>query len=275
MTARTNGLLPRPPRDTGPIELRDFGPTGRRLGTEADCYDGSPWELHRGELIEQMGSKDIHGIVMALIAALFRTHAREGLTVMTDVYCDLSDPAGPSLRAPDVVLVGDLSSPRNDAYRGTPVLAVEIRGTQSRRYLEEKVKLYLEHEWPWVWIAHAERRELEVVRPGTASITYRPGAEVPLLPELGKHGLGAVPVAALFEERDASRFTDEWVEARTQARTQARAILAVLSARGLAVPEAVRARVLACEQPAALERWLTSAATAASAEAFAAAVDRG
>ena len=168
-------------------------------------------------------------------------------------------------------MVGDLSSPRNDAYRGTPLLAVEIRGTQSRRYLEEKVKLYLEHEWPWVWIAHAERRELEVVRPGTASITYRPGAEVPLLPELGKHGLGAVPVAALFEERDAARFTDEWVEARTQAR----AILAVLSARGLAVPEAVQARVLACDEPAALERWLVSAATAASGAVFAAAVDRG
>lgn len=271
MTARTNGLPTRPPRNTGPIELRDFGPTGRRLGTPDDCYDGSPWELHRGELIEQMGSKDIHGIVMALLAALFRTHAREGFTVMTDVYCDLSDPGGPSLRAPDVVVVGDLSSPRNDAYRGTPLLAVEIRGTQSRRYLEEKVKLYLEHEWPWVWIAHAERRELEVVRPGTASITYRPGAEVPLLPELGKHGLGAVPVAALFEERDAARFTDEWVEARTQAR----AILAVLSARGLAVPEAVQARVLACDEPAALERWLVSAATAASGAVFAAAVDRG
>ncbi|MGK4002643.1 Uma2 family endonuclease [Sorangium sp. So ce1036] len=261
----------RPPRNTGPIELRDFGPTGRRLGTAADCYDGSPWELHRGELVEQMGSRDIHGIVMALVAALFRTHAREGLTVMTDVYCDLSDQAGPSLRAPDVVVVGDLAAPRNDAYRGTPVLAVEIRGTQSKRYLEEKVKLYLEHDWPWVWIAHAERRELEVVRPGSASITYRPGAEVPLLPELGKHGLGAVPVAALFEERDASRFTDEWVAARTQAR----AILAVLAARGLAVPGAVEARVLACEAPAALERWLAAAATAASGEAFADVVGRG
>ncbi|AUX46141.1 hypothetical protein SOCE26_076460 [Sorangium cellulosum] len=266
-----NALPNRPPRNTGAIELRDFGPTGRRLGTADDCYDGSPWELHRGELVEQMGSKDIHGIVMAILAALFRTHGREGLTVMTDVYCDLSDPAGPSLRAPDVVLVGDLASPRNDAYRGTPVLAVEIRGTQSKRYLEEKVKLYLEHDWPWVWIAHAERRELEVLRPGTAPVTYRPGAEVPLLPELGKHGLGAVPVAALFEERDASRFTDEWV----QARTQARAVLAVLSARGLVIPEVVRARVLACEAPAALERWLASAATAASADVFAAAVDRG
>jgi hypothetical protein len=265
----------RPPRDTGPIELRDFGPTGRRLGTAADCYDGSPWELHRGELVEQMGSKDIHGIVMAIIAALFRTHAREGLTVMTDVYCDLGDQKGPSLRAPDVVIVRDLVSPRNDAYRGTPVLAVEIRGTQSKRYLEEKVGLYLEHDWPWVWIAHVERRELELLRPGTASITYRPGTEVPLLPELDKHGLGRVPTAALFEQREASRFTDEWVRARAQARAQARAVVSVLEARGLAVPEAVRARLLACEDPAALERWLVAAATATRGEAFVEAVERG
>src|ERR1700730_1296675 len=100
----------RPPRDTGLMEIRDFGPTGRRLGTAADCYDGSPWELHRGELWEQMGRQDIHGIVMALLAALFRTHARPGVTVMTDVYCDLSDTSAASLHAPDVVLVGDLST---------------------------------------------------------------------------------------------------------------------------------------------------------------------
>jgi hypothetical protein len=87
---------PSPPRNTGPIELRDFGPMDRRLGTDADCYDGSPWELHRGELVEQIGGKDIHGIAMVLLAALFRTHARDGLTVMIDVYCALTDAEGPA-----------------------------------------------------------------------------------------------------------------------------------------------------------------------------------
>ena len=266
--------LTRPPRNTGPIELRDFGPMGRRLGTEADCHDGSPWELHRGELVEQMGSKDIHGIVMALLAALFRTHARDGLTVMTDVYCDLSDAHGPSLRAPDVVLVRDLPSPRNDVYRGEPVLAVEIRGTQSKRYLEEKVKLYLEHDWPWVWIAHAERHEVQVMRAGTASVTYRPGTSVPLVPELDKYGLGAVPVTAFFDDREASRFIDEWVRAEGvasgEASGRAQAILGVLAARGLAVPDLVRARVSAARDVATLDRWLALAATAGSGEAFAA-----
>ncbi|MFS8065432.1 MAG: Uma2 family endonuclease [Byssovorax sp.] len=267
----------RPPRDTGPLELRDFGPMGRRLGTPEDCYDGSPWELHRGELVEQMGSKDIHGITMALFAALFRTHARDGLTVMTDVYCDLSDAAGPSLRAPDVVLVRDLSIPRNEAYHGTPILAVEVRGTQSKRYLEEKVKLYVEHDWPTVWIAHAERREVEVVTPGMASVTYRLGTEVPFPAELDKYGLRAVPVAAFFDDRETSRFNDGWVgargEARGEAKGRAQAILDVLDARKIGVAPQVSARIAACTELALLERWLVHAATCADAAEFARAID--
>jgi Uma2 family endonuclease len=255
----------RPPRDVGPIELRDFGPSGRRLGTPADCYDGSPWELHRGELVEQMGSKDIHGILMALLAALFRTHARRGLTVMTDVYCDLSDAEGPSLRAPDVVLVSDLATPRNEAYTGTPVLAVEVRGTQSKRYLEEKVQLYLEHDWPSTWIVHAERQEVEVLQPQTGSVVYRVGTDVPLVPELDKYGLRALPVTALFDEREGARFNDEWVGARGRAQ----AIVEVLLARGLDVPHGARASLLGCGDLATLERWLVLAATAPTAEAFA------
>jgi Uma2 family endonuclease len=262
----------RPPRDTGPIELRDFAPSGRRLGTPADCYDGSPWELHRGELVEQRGSKDVHGILMALIAALFRTHARPGLTVMNDVYCDLSDTEGSSLRAPDVVLVGGLLAPKNEAYVGTPILAVEVRGTQSKRYLEEKVRLYLEHDWPSVWIVHAERQEVEVLRPAAGSVVYRRGTEVPLLPELDKHGLTAVPVTALFDESAASSINDEWVQARERERERrrerARALLDVLRARELVVPDEVRERILACSDLAALERWFMLAVTAPSIDIF-------
>lgn len=241
---------------------------GRRLGTPKDCYDGSPWELHRGELVEQMGSLDIHGITMALFAALFRTHARDGLTVMTDVYCDLSDAAGSSLRAPDVALVRDLSTPRNEAYRGTPILAVEVRGTQSKRYLEEKVKLYLEHDWPAVWIAHAERREVEVVTPGVASVTYRLGTEVPFPADLGKYGLGAVPVAAFYDERETSRFNDGWVKATGRAQ----AVLDVLDARKIVVSDSLRARIAESSDPTLIDRWLVHAATCADAAAFAKAI---
>ncbi len=244
--------------------MRDFGPTGRRLGTRADCYEGSPWELHRGELWEQMGSKDIHGMIMALLAALFRTHARPGTMVMTDVYCDLHDDEADSLRAPDVVLVSDLEKPKDAFYVGKPVLAVEVRATQSKRHLEEKVKLYLEHGWPCTWIAHVERSELEVVMPGVAPVTYRMGAEVPLVPELDKHGLTAIPVEAIFNDQKSSPFNDEWVARRERSRS----VLAVLRARGLGPSPEVEARVLGERDLAALERWLILAATAPSIEAF-------
>ena len=49
-----------------------------------------------------------------------------------------------------LVIVGDFTSPRNEAYRGTPVLAVEVRGDAIKRYLADKVQLDLEHDWTWV-----------------------------------------------------------------------------------------------------------------------------
>ena len=259
----------RPPRDTGPLEVRDYGPNGRKLGTFADCYDGSPWELHRGELVEQIGNKEVHGILMALIAALFRTHARSGLTVMTDVYCDLSDAEGASLRAPDVALVSGLTKPKDDFFRGTPIVAVEIRGTQSKKYLDEKVKLYLEHDWPCTWIVHANREEVEIVTPGNAPVVYRPGSEVPLVTELSKYGLEAVPTAALFDEEALSRYSDGWANMKGEARGRAAAVLDVLAARGLPVAPEVRQRIAACTDAAVIARCLALAATAADGAAFA------
>jgi hypothetical protein len=163
------------------------------------------------------------------------------------------------------VLVGDLEKPRDDFYRGTPLLAVEVCGTQSKRYLEEKVKLYLEHDWPCTWIVHAERHEVEVLRPGVASVVYtRAGAAVPLPPELDQHGLAALPVPAFFDDSEARRFNDAWVEARAEAN----AVLTVLAARGLRVSDEARARVLGARDLATLRRWLVLATTAASSEGF-------
>ncbi|MEP7123020.1 MAG: Uma2 family endonuclease, partial [Byssovorax sp.] len=138
----------------------------------------------------------------------------------------------------------------------------------SKRYLEEKVKLYLEHDWPTVWIAHAERREVEVVTSGVASVTYPLGTEVPFPADLDKYHLKAVPVAAFFDEREISRFNDGWVKATGRAQ----AILDVLDARNIAVPGSLRARVANCSDPALIDRWLAQAATCADAVAFAKAI---
>jgi len=170
----------------------------------------------------------------------------------------------PSLRAPDVVVVSDLEEPKDDVYRGKPVLAVEVRGTQSKRYVEEKVRLYVEHDWPLVWIAHPVRQEVEVFSQAGSSVVYRLGASLPLPAILDKHGLEAIPVAAVFSESESSRYTDGWVATRTRAQS----ILQALTIRGLPISDTVRARVLACTDAATLDRWFALAITASTADAI-------
>jgi hypothetical protein len=64
-----------------------------------------------------------------------------------------------------------------------------------------------------------------------------------------------------------SDFAKKYVaQGRTEGRTEeaARALLTVLRVRGIAVPDAVRERILAQKDPERLERWLEKAAVAAS-----------
>jgi Uma2 family endonuclease len=262
----------RPLIRTGPIELRDVGPTGRKLGTPDDCYDDSPWELHRGELVEKPMSYDLHSVAMVFSSTLFRLHARDGHTVMNDIYCVLDDEYGQSLRAPDTVLVKQVVNPKNEPYPSAPIIAVEIRATQSKKNLQEKVALYLEHDWPTIWIVHTERHEVEVVQKGLASVMYRPGSQVPLPPELDKYGLKSVPVTAFFDDVEAVEYTDGWVHARGiadgRARERANSLLDVLLARGFDVPARVRERIQSCSELDLLQRWFTLAVTASNTEAF-------
>ena len=55
-------------------------------------------------------------------------------------------------------------------------------------------------------------------------------------------------------------------QGRTEGRTEeaARALLTVLRVRGIAVPEAIRDRILAQKDPEQLERWLEKAIVASS-----------
>jgi len=53
--------------------------------------------------------------------------------------------------------------------------------------------------------------------------------------------------------------------AEGEARGEAKGVLTVLAARGIAVPDELRARILSCSDLTQLDRWLTRAATATSA----------
>ena len=56
-------------------------------------------------------------------------------------------------------------------------------------------------------------------------------------------------------------------EARGKAMGEAQAVVKVLDARGVAVPEDIRDQILACTDVAQLDIWLQRSATATSAEA--------
>ncbi len=301
MSGAKNAQSNRTLRNTGPIELRELGPNGRPLGTPDDCYDGSPWELHRGELVETMSAKDIHSIVMMLLGALFYNHTRRGYEALCDVYCELSDEKGPSLRAPDVVLVHEIKSPQGDAIMTTPLLAVEVRATQSKKHLAEKVELYLEHDWPEIWLVHTDRKEVEVVRQGMAPIVYRQGMEIQLIPELDRYGLTTLPVAAFFDEELGRQYSHEWITKQSEklgekrgekrgelrgekrgekrgtkvgeAKGRSSSILDVLLMRGLDVSENVRLRIRTCVDMSALDRWFKLAMTSHDVNSFIKAMD--
>ena len=74
----------------------------------------------------------------------------------------------------------------------------------------------------------------------------------------------------VFDEIEQAREYGEvkWAEGKAEGETagQARAILALLAARGISVSTEVRAQIEECKDPATLDRWIVRAATASSAE---------
>jgi hypothetical protein len=71
-------------------------------------------------------------------------------------------------------------------------------------------------------------------------------------------------------ESEAFRALRQRLEAKGEVRGEAQALLTVLGARGIAIDEAARARVLGCQDRVTLERWIARAATASAlAEVFA------
>ena len=92
------------------------------------------------------------------------------------------------------------------------------------------------------------------------------------MPLLIHFGLGSDGPAAANEEDEVNSaeirawYEDYQQKLRTEgeARGEARAVLTVLEARGLAVPDAARERILARKDLERLERWLKKAVVAAS-----------
>jgi hypothetical protein len=85
-----------------------------------------------------------------------------------------------------------------------------------------------------------------------------------------RHALGTKPSRTPEEQEFVMRMLRGWEDARMDGRKEgraeegARALLTVLQVRGIAVPDAVRRRILAQKNPERLARWLEKAAVATS-----------
>jgi Uma2 family endonuclease len=175
-----------------------------------------------------------------------------------------------NLRAPDIA-VGDV--PDEPGWiAGIPPLAVEYAGVgQEEDDLQKKIEAMILTGTRWVWVVRLTgERRVEVHQKGKPPRTLKPGAEL-RAPGVLKN---AIPVEALFD-RDASRRATlknllqregyESLEAvRDAGRIEARAasLLDVLAARGIDVPEGVRARITACRDGVQVEAWMQRARVA-------------
>ncbi len=115
------------------------------------------------------------------------------------------------------------------------------------------------------------RMQLEVLQELKALAPDDPQGQawVDILAEV-RYLIEQVPDLSLEEQAVMTELRQRWEQEKSDLRSSAKAegkaeaILAVLKARGLAVSEGVRMRVLACRDLSILDRWLVRAATAAS-----------
>jgi Uma2 family endonuclease len=191
-------------------------------------------------------------------------------------------PSSDTLRAPDVA-VGNV--PNTPGWvQGAPPLAVEYADTgQDENELAVKISELLAAGTRMVWVVRLSGpRRVEVHENGQEPRLVRPGEEL-TAPGILQN---PVPVEALYDRQAAHAVTfrnllqrqgyRDLDEVRGEGRNEGRqegqlqalrdSILSVLQARGLTVDGAARSALEAIDDPAALHRLLTRAATAPTAD---------
>jgi flagellar biosynthesis/type III secretory pathway protein FliH len=158
----------------------------------------------------------------------------------------VTDP-GEAARRPELGVLSAMA--HGDTEQGATIAAVvlpAIRGLD-----DDRVKLY--YDLVYNSLNEAARRALEAIMKG---YEYQS--------DFAKKYVAQGRAEGRTEGR-AEGLTEGLNKGRTE--EAARAVLTVLRARGLAVPDAVREHILSQKDPERLERWLEKAAVAASASA--------
>lgn len=179
-----------------------------------------------------------------------------------------------TLRAPDIAIAPPIA-PKGDErgwIRGAPPLAVEYAGMgQDEEDLQAKIAELLRNGATQVWVVRLlGTRRVEVYRADAPMRLAHPGDSL-TAPGLLRN---PVPVEALYDREAGHRavlrnllqrqgYADlDAVRSEGAEQGVARAIIALLEDRGLAVDAPTRARVKACRDQDQLRRWLLAAAKA-------------
>jgi len=222
----------------------------------------TPYEILDGELIYVAPSDEPHGFRHADLCAVIGAHRGAGFRVACDL---LTRTSKTNDFAPDVSVYPSARDPRT-GRRQLEHLAFEVVSTQSLGHAGRKAGKLIARGVRRVFAIDVEReRVLEwsvelagwsVLDPDAviADVAFA----VPL------------PISALLTTDPADDAVARALVARhhpvieeSRAHDRADAILAVLAARGIAVPAADRARILAEPDRDRLTRWLARAATCA------------
>jgi Uma2 family endonuclease len=244
--------------------------------------EGSRYELSDGHPIYCSPAGRDHGRPHAIGALPLGTDPAVG-ELGTDVGHVLGEH---TLRAPDLS-VGALVEGEGAWAQGAPPLAVEYAAQgQDEADLQKKIGELLGAGASFVWVVRlVGPRRVEVYQRGRKVRVKQPGERLEA-PGVLKN---AVPVEALFDQKAAFEHALQNLLERAgyagleavreeglregkeeglregQAKGKAAALLTVLTARGLVVDEATRARIDASLDVKQLDRWLTRALSAPSA----------
>jgi Uma2 family endonuclease len=240
--------------------------------------EGSPYELSDGHPVLCLPTGARGGV-----SSLIGGQVLETDPAVKTAGIDVGFSKDPShLRAPDVS-VGDFAIKPGWAP-GVPPLAVEYADTgQDEADLKKKIAELLGAGTKHVWVVrlvgprrvevHDQGQPMRLAKPGDTLTA--PGILQNPVPVLALYDRDAAHEATLrnllqrqgYDSLDAVR-----AEGRLEGKLEGRhaLLVAVLTARGLAVSEGEHAHILATTDPDVLDRWITQAATAgATAEALA------
>lgn len=256
---------------------------GQRGPFRADqLRSGDPYELSNGHPVHCLPTGSRGGKATSVGDGVLASDP-----AVQDVGVDVGfSPSQETLRAPDLS-VGEMPD-QPGWVQGAPPLAVEYADTgQDEAELQIKIQELLAAGTRHVWVVRLTGpRRVEVHQPGQRPRIANPGEQ------LEAPGILAnpVPVEALYNREAARRVmfrnllqrqgyasleevrAEGEIQGRAEGEIQGlrRAIVTVLSGRGLPVEDSLRSALAACNDPAVLESALRQAAVASPADVLAA-----